>query len=106
MSNQGTGVLPNQAASTLPKQGTNIHLVINAFLMHNKTSVTGTNTSKPHTNHKTGFSLLDRGKAILHHHCGDSLYDTSQINFGKKITTLYKVHLLVVLNTPYWKVSK
>ena len=82
------------------------NLVINAFLMHNKTSATATNTSKPQTIHKTGFSLIDRGKAILHHHCGGSLYDTSRINFGKKITTLYKVHLLVVLNTPYWKVSK
>ena len=60
---------------------------------------------KFHQAEKTLNSKFHQAEKTLHHYCGDDLYTTTKLNFNKKFSLLTRVHLLVILNSPYWEVS-
>ena len=105
LADQGTKHIPNQKAIS------SLNLEANLPSKNIKITLTAKYTSmvKFRSRHKNTSSTIDlskRGIHILHQYCGDSLYNSRLIGFSKKNTALAKVHLLVILNTPHWKVSK
>ena len=51
-------------------------------------------------------SKFQQAEKTLYRYCGDDLYNTTKLNFSKKVSSLTKVHLLIILNSPHWEVSK
>ena len=53
-------------------------------------------------------ALSDRrfhqAEKTLYRFCGRHLYNETKMKFSKKVSSLNKIHLLVVLNSPHWQV--
>ena len=102
---QGTKHLPIQRSISSSNLGVNLHVKnIKIKPSVKNTSMVEFLSRKRNTN--STVDLSNRGILTLYQYCGDSLYNIRLIGFSKKNTPLTKVHLLVILNTPHWKVSK